>query len=531
MTVAGVAVEFTTRRTGLRQALVSGWAVLACLLVAADAPSGIRAPVMIVFFCIVPGAALVGLFNPDSFAMELALTIALSVAISGSVAGVLAYAHLWSPTAVVVIVAAISIAAALRDFALGQRVRHTAPRILRQQRALLDGAWNGARATLPAAGTSVAKLSRRAAAGQSAGSAAVREAADRRVGRIASVYPLQAPPHRSRPERVAPSSVAASSLQGFLLDELRRRTISQGSGRRRTPRSLAHLEPHELADLLSWSSLQRFVAQRAIQEVKPELWFVDDLEQVLRRQGLSSRRGQAGRARPPAPRGAWITGLSTRNSVPIAWRVLEEDPESKEWRTRLALEMIDSLPEPGLGEAVVAAGTAYGSLSGFRRGLEARGLPYLLRVDPVTAARELAPDKPKRSAAEAREVVRERIAGGAGAAVRSQSNGARGEPELVVVLGMEHLLLCEIAATGQANVFWLSNLPTLTSPQRLASLVRLANRSRIERASRDLLLGALEVHGGDGAALERDLARLALAQGLRTLDPSTTGQTKDEVEP
>ena len=160
-----------------------------------------------------------------------------------------------------------------------------------------------------------------------------------------------------------------------------------------------------------------------------------------------------------------IAGLS----VPIAWRVLEEDPESKEWRTRLALEMIDSLPEPGLGEAVVAAGTAYGSLSGFRRGLEARGLPYLLRVDPVTAARELAPDKPNRSAAESREVVRGRIAGGAGAAVRSQSNGARGEPELVVVLGMEHLLLCEIAATGQANVFWLSNLPTLTSPQRLAS--------------------------------------------------------------
>jgi hypothetical protein len=90
MTVAGVAVEFTTRRTGLRQALVSGWAVLACVLVAADAPAGIRAPVMIVFFCIVPGAALVGLLNPDSFAMELALTIALSVAISGSVAGVLA---------------------------------------------------------------------------------------------------------------------------------------------------------------------------------------------------------------------------------------------------------------------------------------------------------------------------------------------------------------------------------------------------------------------------------------------------------
>jgi hypothetical protein len=191
--------------------------------------------------------------------------------------------------------------------------------------------------------------------------------------------------------------------------------------------------------------------------------------------------------------------------------------------------MIDSLQEPGLGEAVVAAGTAYGSLSGFRRGLESRGLAYLLRVDPVTAARELAPDTPRRSAAEAREVVRERIAAGAGAAVRGQSNGPHGDPELVVVLGSEHLLLCETAGTGQASVFWLSNLPTVTSLQRLASLVRLANRSHIERASRDLLLRALKVHGGDGTALERDLARLALAQGLRTLDLSA-GPMKDEVE-
>ena len=529
MTVAGVAVEFTTRRTGLRQALVSGWAVLACVLVAADAPAGIRAPVMIAFFCFVPGAALVGLLKPDSFALELGLAIALSVAISGSVAGVLAYAHLFSPTAVVVIVAAISIAGALRDFALDRRVRHTAPRILRQQRAVLDGAWSRARAALPARSTAVAKLSRRAAAGQKAGGATARKSADRRLGRIASVYPTRVARHPSRPERVAPSSAAASPLQTFLLDELRRRTVSQGSSRRRTPRSLAHVRPQELADLLSWSSLQRFVAQRAIQEVKPELCFVDDLEQVLRRQGLASRGEQPGRARPPGPRGVWITGLSVRNSIPIAWRVLEDDRESKEWRTRLALEMIDSLPEPGIGEAVVAAGTAYGSLSGFRRGLESRGLPYLLRVDPVTAARELVPDSPRRSAAEAREVVRGRIAGGAGAAVRGESNGGHGEPELVVVLGIEHLLLCETAATGQASAFWLSNLPAVTSLQRLTSLVRLANRSRIERASRDLLLGAFKVHGGDGAALERDLARFALAQGLRTLDRSS-GQTKDEVE-
>ena len=513
MTAVGVAVEFATRRTGLRQALVSGWAVLACVLVAANAPSGIRAPVMIVFLCIVPGTALVGLLRPDSFAMELALAIALSVAISGLTAGVLAYTHLWSPTAVVVIVAAISIAGALRDIELGQRARHTAPRILRLQRALLDGARTGARAALPAPDTAVAKLSRRPAAGRSAGIAAAREPADRRLGRITSVYPPHAATHRSRPERVAPSSVAASPLQRFLLDELERRTISQGTGRRRTPRSLAHIQPHELADLLSWSSLQRFVAQRAVREINPELWFVGDLERQLGRQTLGSR----GPTALPASRGVWITGVSAGTSIPVAWRVLEDDEKAKEWRTRLALEMIDALPE--LGGAVVAAGATFGSLAGFRRGLEARCLPYLLRVDPVTAAREVARDRPSRSAAEARQALRERIDDGGLALAAAQSNGARKEPELVLMQGAEHLLLCEVPDTGRAQVFWLSNLPPETAPGRLASLIRLANRSRVKRAN--LLLGALEAQAKGGASLDRELALVALAGGLRIPDLST----------
>ena len=533
MTADGTTVELGARRTALRQVLAPGWAVLACVLVAAQAPAGVRAPVVIVFLCVVPGTALVGLVNPDSFAVELSLAIALSVALSGLTAGVLAYAHLWSPTAVVVIVAAISLAGGLRDVGLGHRVRHAAPKLLHLLRAPLAGARRAGEAGRAAALLSggiaaVPGLAPRAEPrGRSgAGLVAFRELL-RPAGRlrgIAAVRPPRATADRPRREPRVAQPVPASPLQRFLLDELRRRTGSDDS-RRRQPRSLAHLQPDELADLLSWSSLQRFVTQRAIREINPELWFVDDLERRLPRQTRASRRELSGRTLP-APRGVWITGVSARASIPVAWRVLEDDGKAKEWRTRLALEMIDLLPELSLGGAVVTAGTAYGSLAGFRRGLEGRGLHYLLRIDPVTAARELAPDRPSRSAAEARQVLRERIADGDAAPAGEQ--GAHEEPELVLVPGEEHVLLCEVRAAGRTGVFWLSNLPAETAPGRFASLMRLADRSRVKRAN--LLTGALEAEAEGGAGLDRELALVALAGGLRTLDLSTT-PAKTGVEP
>ena len=365
MTADGTTVELGARRTALRQVLAPGWAVLACVLVAAQAPAGVRAPVVIVFLCVVPGTALVGLVNPDSFAVELSLAIALSVALSGLTAGVLAYAHLWSPTAVVVIVAAISLAGGLRDVRLGHRVRHVAPKLLHLLRAPLAGAWRAGEAGRAAALLSggiaaVPRLVRRAEPrGRSgAGLVAFRELL-RPAGRlrgIATVRPPRATAHRPRREPRVAQPVPASPLQSFLLDELRRRTGSDES-RHRQPRSLAHLQPDELADLLSWSSLQRFVTQRAIREINPELWFVDDLERRLPRQTRVSRGELSGRTRP-APRGVWITGVSARASIPVAWRVLEDDGKAKEWRTRLALEMIDLLPELSLGGAVVSADVA-----------------------------------------------------------------------------------------------------------------------------------------------------------------------------
>jgi hypothetical protein len=415
MTTNGTASPLAARRTVLRQALAAGCAVLACVLVAAQAPADVRAPVVVVFLCVVPGMALVGLVNPDSLAVELSLSIALSVALSGLTAGVLVYAHLWSPTAVVVIVAAISLAGGLRDVRLGHRVRHA-----RSQ--------SGGDAPLAPAGRA-------------------EELAER--------------PRRERPVTALPLS------------------------------------------------LQRFVTQRAIREINPELWFVDDLDRRLPRQTRVSH-GE------PAPRGVSITGVSAHTSIPIAWRI-EADGKAKEWRTRFALELIDALPE--LGAAVVAAGAAFGSLAGFRRGLEARCLPYLLQVDPVTAAREVAPDRKSRSAAEARQTLQERTEDGVAVLSGAQPKGSHEEPELVIVEGAGHLLLCEVRATMRAGVFWLSNLPAETAPGRLASLIRLANRSSAERPAADLL-GALEAQGGSGVGRDRELALVALAGRLRTLDLS-----------
>jgi len=511
VTTANDAVlQLDARRTVLRQTLVPGWAALACILVAEHAPVGIRAPVVIVFLCVVPGAALVGLLNPASFAVELSLSIALSVALSGLTAGVLVYAHLWSPTAVILIVAAISFAGGLRDVRLGHRLRHVTPRLVRNTAPLRR------RVSAPRLSPGAAAIppDRRLAARSANGVVAMAAARPEPAARHAPA----SHGYGSRPEQAAVPPVAASPLQGFLLDELGRSTGSHGSRRRRPPRSLPQFEPHELADLLSWPSLQRFVTQRAIREVNPELWFVDDLERRLRLQRFISRGERPGRA-PLPPRGVLITGALARTSIPVAWRVLEDDGKPKEWRTRLVFQMIDALPE--LGGAVVAASTAYGSLSGFRRGLEARCLPYLLRVDSATAACELAPKRTTRSSAEAREVLREWLDDAAASPAGAHPNGSPEEPALVVVQGAEHLLLCEVPVSERASGLWVSNLPAETAPKRLASLVRLANRSRVERATPDRLIAALELYAEGGARQDRELALVALARSLRTLDPST----------
>lgn len=552
MTARGVALELAARRTVFRQTVVPGCALLACLLVVAHAPSGVRAPVVITFLCLVPGAALVGLLSPDSLELEIALAIGLSVALSGLTAAILVYTNLWSPTAVVLIVAAISLAAGLRDVELGGRAHRAAHRSVGLLQGGLAGAWHGIVASLFAATAASAAFARRgvrglpgtiAAASKLASAAgvglfaataelwgrvalvargALSRPAGRRLGKAVAVRSEKASASRPRPVQAAAPAPPApkSSLQNFLLEELQRRARSNGSRRRRPPRSLAELEPHEVEDLLSWSALQRFVTYRAVGQVEPALWFADDLERRLGRQRPVSPGARPAPRPLHVPRGVWITGVSEGSSVPIAWRVLEEKARGKEWRTRLALEAIDTLTGLAHHGAVVTARTAYGSLSGFRAGLEERGLPYLLRVDAVTAARELAPGRPT-SSAEARRVVGLRVAEGATTLVGAGLNGTPGTSVLVLVQGVERLVLCEVPPEGQVSAFWLSNLSAATPPERLASLVRLAHRHDAERTTiHDLLLSTFGRKLEHGAELQQQLALVALEKGLSTLGVS-----------
>ena len=627
MTAHGAALELAGRRTVLRRAVAPGLAVLACLLVAVHAPAAVRAPVVILCLLLVPGAALVGLLNVESFALELSLAIALSVAVSGLTAVFLVYTHLWSPTAVVLVVAAVSLAGGLRDVGVGAlagqgatgcvgRLRTSvaavrpraaggllaasvaigalAHRTVLGLRVVIVAAARSARRAvvclvgLRAAIVALASLGRRAGVGSfavlvavaafarragaglfarlvavarqaavglstvitavpalarraepsrriEAGSGALGEplrAAGRRLPNAAAVRRTRVARH-ARPQQGAAPAAPEQSLQAFLLDELRRHSRSDGSRRRRPVRSLGELEPHELADLLSWSSLQRFVSYRAVQQINPELWFVDDLERRLARRTSVSGRALAGSPASRVPRGVWVTGVSERTSVPVAWRVLKEHGRHKEWRTRLALEAIDSLygMDGGGGSGpVVTAGTSFGSLSGFRSGLEERGLPYLLRVDAVTAARELAPDEPAHSAAEARDVVRRRL-GDPVATTPDSNSGGEEKSKLVLARRAERLVLVEVASTGDASVFWLSNIPAGADRDRLASLVRLARHHSAERSSiHDLPLGAPGAQAARGAdELQQRLAVVALAQGLRTLGISA-GPKEGAVE-
>ena len=400
MTVHGATLQLAARRRALRQLFVPGWALLASLLVLVQAPSALRAPVVIVFFCLIPGKALVRLIKPDSLAVEVSLSVALSVTVSGLTAGILVYANLWSTTAVVLIVAAIS---------------------------LIVGGY--------------VEL----------------------VGR----------------ERVELRELPRALAVG------RRRSGSTGSA---AAVQTTEAAGQEASSVSGGNTAVSEVAVRARPKVTPELWFVDDFERRSRSQAPDESRSHA----PSAPRGVVITGVSGRTSIPVAWRVLEGGGK-KEWRTPLALEMIDALQGPQLSETVVAADTGYGSLSGFRRGLEARGLSYLLRVSPVTAARELAPDGPSRSASEAREILQERI----GAQLRPRAG--RDESGLVILKGTEQILICEVPSSGGDSSYWLSNLPAWTAPERLVSLIRFAHRGRVEGAAKDLLEVARRMSAAEDA--------------------------------
>lgn len=84
-------------------------ATLSVVLVAAGAPSGLRAPVVLGFLLLAPGWAFVRLLAIPDTAMRISVALALSISTVGLVTLIQAYSYAWDPTMMVVIAALITL--------------------------------------------------------------------------------------------------------------------------------------------------------------------------------------------------------------------------------------------------------------------------------------------------------------------------------------------------------------------------------------------------------------------------------------
>jgi hypothetical protein len=321
-----------------------------------------------------------------------------------------------------------------------------------------------------------------------------------------------------------------SHFQGFLHGIGARQRRSQNArGVSWLHRHLRGIGGEELVDRLSWPALHRFLAVRTVQQIDPKIWLVEDL-------GPGPWRTEDVGTRPA--RGVWIIAASETAGVPLVWRLRDSTGvggERTAWRSPLALEALDSLEELGCGRAVVVAGQRYGSLSTFRAGLKARGLEYLVRVDALTALDAIVagrgaslPWKP--SAADAQQMIARYIEAANGAVDRLAMRDRPGEAsvrarwsELLALRGSDPLVLgARPPGKAQPTAFWLSNLPTATSLDRLSSLMNLPSRLHVERAHPKGFVPAARAAATGEKSLENDLAIFAFAQAAGALKRQNT---------
>jgi hypothetical protein len=449
----------TAARTGVTsETLTTAWTVLALVAVAAHAPEALRAPVVISFLALAPGLAIVRFARPatserwfvEGLVEELALAIGISFALVCLTASVLVYSHRLSLGAVLAVVSLVTVA------------------------TTLPGALRIARR--PAVRRSVAEAS------TAAGRAVVRAAG------------------------------ACSPPRPLVLERLRLPTLARRSLAVRSTRAMGRLGSDALRDRLLWPTLHRVLLTWSADELRPEIWLVDDLHRHRK-----PTRELEGRAAQDV-RGVWLTGVTGDLSVPLAWRVVDpaEGAGGHAWRSRLALDALDELRQATPNPPVVVSAAAFGSLATLRSGLESRGLTYLVKVPPATAVAALREEHglpPLRDlpAGEARRIL---------AAYTAAQSDQRG---VLVLRRQRRLVVCaDVAGTGEQGEFWLSNLPVETPVPRFEQLMRLARQPHVDRARADLIVDAMQARG-DWQAMQSDLTMFALACGFRAFDASRRG--------
>lgn len=247
------------------------------------------------------------------------------------------------------------------------------------------------------------------------------------------------------------------------------------------------------------------------------------------------------------PVGVWISAVADTLGVPLDWRVLPDDAAQgrRPWRSRLALETIDGLRELDPTPAVIAAGPGYGSLRGFRAGLEERQLDYLVRVDPAIAFGELVPANGVRNvhgATASRSMIADylrgqqielepfswseggrRPAGSATSRVVHSRFGALRMGSGSESRGRDRWLVCEWPDGAEQPVrFWASNLPSDTSAADFALLATLPARADLDGSRPGNILAAELEWPTSTASIDLQLTLWVMAQEFRGLKAHRT---------
>jgi SRSO17 transposase len=313
------------------------------------------------------------------------------------------------------------------------------------------------------------------------------------------------------------------------------------------------------------------LARRMTAELEPEAWIVDDTGFPKKgRWSVGVARqysGTLGRT-DNCQVGVSISAATDRASCPLDWRIYlpgewDEDTERRrkahvpdevrhapKWQ--LALDMIDELRGWGLEPPTVCADAGYGEITAFRRGLDDRGVDYIVQVKAGTSAYrsqvepELRPWKgrgrpPAPRYRQAPSSLRElALEAGADHAVevtwRQGSRGPMTSRFIALRVRPANIQLRRAAAHTQTELpvrwllaewpagaeeptdYWLSSLPADTS---LAELVRLGKlRWRIEHDYRELkdALGLDHFEGRSYRGWHHHVTLVSVAHAFLTLE-------------